>query len=146
MYNQALQSYGANFNTFQANQSNLYNRLMGVSQLGSNAAANLNNVQAGSTNALGNTLLSGAQLQGNDIMGVGNALAAGTVGRANALSGGLSGGANALGQGITLSQLLGAQNGSNNLPYGNAAANQSWTNTPLPWVQTQNSPDNNVLQ
>jgi hypothetical protein len=47
---------------------------------------------------------------------VGNALAARTVGSANALSGGLGGAANTLDQGITLAQLLGAQNASNQQP------------------------------
>lgn len=112
-YNNALQTYGTNFNTFETNQNNLYNRLSGATSTGLNAVNNLNSVQQGGTNALQSGLLETAQLQGNDLMGAGQAQAAGVVGGTNALTAGLTGGANALGQGLTLQGILGAQNASN---------------------------------
>lgn len=124
VYNRALGTYQTNQNNFNQNNSNLYSRLFGVSQLGQGAASSLNSAQQAGTNNLTGNLLGTAQIQGNDLMGVGNAQAAGTIGQANALGGALSGGANAIGQGITLSSLLGARNASNpqasNKPYNDS--------------------------
>jgi hypothetical protein len=110
LFNQALSGYQTNFNTFNTGQNNLYNRLMGVSQLGAGSAANLNSVQQQGTNALANSMMGTAQLQGQDIMGGANAQAAGTIGANNALVGGLTGAANALGGAMGLQSILGAQN------------------------------------
>ncbi len=115
-YNNALQAYNTNFSTNEQSQNDLFNRLYSTTGLGANAAANLNSVTAGSTNALTGGILENAKIVGNDIMGVGNAQAAGTVGSANALNAGITGAGNALGQGVSLSMLLGARNSSNPAP------------------------------
>ena len=112
VYNRALQGYQTNFNTFNTQQNELYNRLFGVSQLGAGTATNLNAVQQQGTNALANSLMGTAQLQGQDLMGGANAAAAGTVGGTNALVGGLTGAANTIGGELQLNQILGAQNAS----------------------------------
>lgn len=113
VYNRALQTYGTNFNTFNSNNNNLYNRLYGVSALGQNSASSLNsNLQSGAQNQ-GNIDVSTGQIVGNDMMGVGNAQASGIIGSNNALMQGLAGGANSVNQALTLQQLLGAQNASN---------------------------------
>jgi len=115
-YSNALNAYNTNFNTFNTGQNNLYNRLYGLAGMGANSASSLNSVnQAGANNLTGN-MLHTAQLVGNDIMGVGNAQAAGIVGGSNALTGGIQGMANAAGQGITLASLMGAQNASGGAP------------------------------
>jgi hypothetical protein len=105
-YNNALQAYNTNLSA----QNQTFNQLYSTTGLGANATANLNNVTAGSTNALTGGILGNASQIGSDLMGVGNAQAAGTVGSANALTGGLSAAGNAIGQGITLQGILGAQN------------------------------------
>lgn len=129
-YNNALQAYNTNFSTNEQSQNDLFNRLYSTTGLGANAAANLNNVTAGSTNALQSGILGNATQIGNDIMGVGNAQAAGTVGAANALQGGLQGAGNAIGQGISLQSILGAMNTSNtqqmpSTPFGGDATTSS---------------------
>lgn len=112
-YNNALQAYNTNFSTNEQSQNDLFNRLYSTTGLGANAAANLNSVTAGSTNALSSGILGNATQVGNDIMGVGNAQAAGTIGSSNALVGGIAGAGNAIGQGVSLQGILGAMNSSN---------------------------------
>jgi hypothetical protein len=110
LFNQALQGYQTNFNTFNTQQNEAYQRLAGLSGQGAASAAGLNNVQQQGTNALASSLMGTAQQQGQDIMGGANAGAAGTVGGTNALVGGLSGAANSIGGALGLSSILGAQN------------------------------------
>lgn len=122
-YNNALNAYTTNANLYNQAQNNLYNFTAGTSQLGENAASNLNsNLQSGANN-LANINLTGANQYGSDIIGGANATASGIVGSANALNGAITGGANALGQGVTLGQLLGAQNTSGISASTAAAAN-----------------------
>jgi hypothetical protein len=132
LFNQALQGYQTNFNTFNTQQNEAYQRLAGLSGQGAASAAGLNNVQQQGTNALASSLMGTAQQQGQDIMGGANAGAAGTVGGTNALVGGLTGAANAIGGGLSLNAILGAQNGSNT--YVPSVANGSFSyaggNTP----------------
>ena len=112
-FNNALQAYGTNYSTWRNNQNDLFSRLFGTSQLGENAANSLNALQGNMSADLARNFISNAQLVGNDIMGVGNAQAAGTIGSTNALTGGLAGAANQINQGLTLQKILGAQNASN---------------------------------
>jgi len=116
LFNQALSGYQTNFNTFNTQQNEQYQRLAGVSGQGAQSAAGLNNVQQQGTNALASSLMGTAQQQGQDYMGAANAQAAGTIGSTNALVGGLTGAGNAIGG---LNSILGAQNSSNSNPgYG----------------------------
>lgn len=82
-YNQGMASTGYQnaFDRWQAQNTNVYNRLMGMSQLGENAAA-----------GAGNTGASIGANMANSMMGAGNAAAAGQVGVANAVSSGLNSG------------------------------------------------------
>lgn len=77
-YNQGVASTGYQnaFNRWQTQNTNVYNRLMGQSQLGENAAA-----------GAGNTGASIGANMSSTITGAGNAAAAGTVGGANAVTG-----------------------------------------------------------
>jgi len=53
-YNNALSTYGTNFNTFNSNNNNLYSRLFGTSQLGSGQTQSINSLgQAGAQNLSG---------------------------------------------------------------------------------------------
>ena len=84
-YGQGLanQDYYQAQNAYQGWQSQAYNMLNGISRQGQAGASN----QAAAGNGVG-------QLVGNNMMGAGNALAAGQVGMSNALSGGLQSGGN----------------------------------------------------
>ena len=72
-------TYQNQFNNANTNQTNAYNRLMGVAQLGENAAAQ--------TGAYGTQT---AQSIGNNTIQGGNAQAAGYLGAANALTNGVN--------------------------------------------------------
>lgn len=94
-YTNAQNTFGTQFNTYNTNQSNLYNKLASSSGLGQTTATQLG--QIGQTTA--------ASI-GNNITGAGAAQAAGTVGSANAITSGLTGTVNnILGQ-ISLQQLM----------------------------------------
>lgn len=87
-FNQGLAntSFNTAFNQYQTQQSNTYNRLMGVAQMGQGAASN----QATGASNFGASI-------GQSATNVGTALAGGAVGSANAIAGGLSGAANSYG-------------------------------------------------
>ena len=105
-YNQnyANTAYNNAFNQYQTQQSNVYSRLAGVSQLGQNAAANTG--QQG-------TALAGQAAQ--SATNVGTALGAGTIGASNALAGSASsvGQLGLLGALYQGNQTAGAQNSVN---------------------------------
>jgi hypothetical protein len=88
-------TYQNQFNNYQTNNNNAFNKLLAVTGLGQNAASQTGQQGIASTAAANNYLTSGA-----------NAAAAGTVGSANALSSGLNNASNAL----LTSQLYGQQN------------------------------------
>lgn len=120
VYNRALQTYGTNFNTFNTNANNLYNRLYGVAGLGASSAGNLNNVLQSGAGNMSSTLLGTSQQVGNAYQNAGAARASGYVGGANALSNMFGGIGNAISGGI----LLGRGGNSNMLPGG--ASDQAW--------------------
>lgn len=108
-FNQGLaQSYYNNyFNQFQTQQSNIFNRLSGIAQLGQNAAGNL-----GSAGTQLGTGIAQAQAA------AGGSQAAGIVGTANAISG----------SALPLSYFLGANGGGNFSNFGSGmAANDALT-------------------
>lgn len=71
----ASQEYGNAYNRFNADQTNRYNRLSNLVGIGQNAAAQVGNAGAQTSQAIANNTMQGA-----------NALAAGQVGSANAWS------------------------------------------------------------
>lgn len=72
-------TYKTQFDIDQANKGNAFNRLMDVTKLGANAAAQ--------TGQLG---MYSSKFAGDNMTGAGNAAAAGTIGSTNALVGGLN--------------------------------------------------------
>jgi len=98
------------FNQYQTQNQNIYNRLAGLAQLGQNAASNTGMTGAGMASGIANT-----------ITGAGNAQAAGTMGTANAITGGLN---NAMGY-YMMNNLAGGN------PFG-GAANASALSTSTP--------------
>jgi hypothetical protein len=104
-------TYQNQFNDAVTNQTNAYNRLMGGAQIGENAAAQ--------TGAYGTQTATNV---GNNIIGAGNAQAAGIIGTGNAFSGA----ANSLGNAYVTNQLLGSSGlygGSGGFSMGTNSAN-----------------------
>lgn len=93
VYGRALGEYQQGMNTFLTNQGNTYQRLLGVANLGQNAAT-----------STGNQGLGYANLGAQTITGAGNAGAAGSVGVGNAITGGIQSGTNTLSQLALLNQ------------------------------------------
>ncbi|MDR3415028.1 MAG: hypothetical protein P4L83_02485 [Nevskia sp.] len=85
------------FNADQTNKTNTYNKLLGVTSLGENAAAQTGNLATANTANTINSLTSAA-----------NASAAGTVGSANAISSGLSNVGGSAMNYLMLNKLLGS--------------------------------------
>lgn len=96
VYNRALTEYQQRYNVFQQNQSNLYNRLAGISGMGQTATGQLSSAgDAASRNAT-NILLTSGQQQGQALNNTAAARASGYVGSANAWRGAISGSVNSL--------------------------------------------------
>lgn len=112
-FNQGLAntSFNTAFSQYQTQQSNTYNRLMGVAQMGQGAASN--QATGGSNFAAG---------IGQSATNIGTAQAGGMVGSANAIAGGLSSAAGSYGASQALPWLqanLGSGGGGgNNADYG----------------------------
>jgi hypothetical protein len=83
VYNRAMQEYQNRFNIFNSNQSNEYNRLMGLTQVGESAA-----------NQEGQIYTHGGDAQAQQVNNAAAARASGYAGVGDAISGGLSYGAN----------------------------------------------------
>jgi len=102
VYNRALGEYQQNYNIFQQNQSNLYNRLSGLAGLGQVSAGQLNSAGQNYSNNAGNLLIGGANAQAAGLNNAASARASGYIGGTNATTGALSG----LGNLATLASVL----------------------------------------
>lgn len=89
VYNRALQSYDTNYNAFNNNQTNQFNRLAALSGVGQQTATNLAGQGQAASNNVTNNLLTSAQQQAQQINNAGAATASGYVGQANAWNGAL---------------------------------------------------------
>lgn len=113
VYARTLQNYQTNRENFLTNQQNLYNRLMGVSGAGQNAASLLTGAAGQGASNVGNINMGAAGQIGQDLTNYGTARASGYVGANNAYSSILPNVGNAL----SLYSILGNRGNSNN-PYG----------------------------
>ena len=109
-YNQqaASQEYGAAFNRFQTNQSNVYNRLAALSGTGQTAANNATNAGLTTGQTLSSNTQAGTAASNNYLTGAAAASAAGQVGSTGALVGGINSGVN---NAITMKYLNGVNSG-----------------------------------
>lgn len=123
VYNRALGQYQQNYNIYNQNQANQFNRLAALSGVGQTAAGQLNSAGASANQAaqqaagnVGNISMTAGQQIGQQMNNAGAATASGYVGQANALGGALQGATGSLGNSLLLSQLLGSSGGgaSNN--------------------------------
>jgi hypothetical protein len=87
VYNRALGQYQQNYNIFQQNQANQFNRLAALSGVGQTAAGQLSSAGQSYANTNANLLGNIGQQVGSNINNAGAARASGYVGMANALGG-----------------------------------------------------------
>lgn len=111
-FNNALTQYQQGYNQFQQGQANTYNRLANIAGLGQTSAAQLGSEgQAAANEVTATNLSSGAQI-GQDYVNAAGARASGY----NAIGNSLTSGTNNLVSGLTLQQLLSAQNNQQATP------------------------------
>ena len=108
VYNQALQQYQQNYNIFQQNQANQFNRYATLAGYGQTTAAQLGQQGQAAASNTGNIFLTAGQQQAQDIQNQAAATASGYVGAGNAASSGLGN----LSQYALLQNLLNGQNGN----------------------------------
>jgi hypothetical protein len=113
VYNQALQGYNTNYNTWANTQANQFNRLAAMAGMGQVSAQQLGQAGMQSAGQVSQTLGQTGQEMGQNINNAGAATASGYIGNANAWAGGLSGATNSLSQMAMMSQLLGVGGGGN---------------------------------
>jgi hypothetical protein len=89
VYNRALGQYQQNYNIFENNQTNTFNRLAALAGLGQTATSQLNSAGANAASGVSSTLLNAGNMIGQNINNAGAARGSGYVGQANAYSGGL---------------------------------------------------------
>jgi hypothetical protein len=107
VYNQALQTYGTNYNTWANQQNSEYNKLAGMAGMGQTAANTMNTNGLQSTGQMANTLTNTGQQVGQQNTNAASATASGYVGAGNAYSGIASGVGNSLSQMMMLKSLYG---------------------------------------
>lgn len=96
VYNRALGQYQQNYNIFENNQTNSFNRLAALSGIGQQAATTLGTQGQQEANNVSNILLTSGQQQANQLNNAAAARASGYVGSANAWGAGITGGTNNL--------------------------------------------------
>jgi hypothetical protein len=121
VYNRALNSFDTNFNAYNTNQTNQFNKLAALSGVGQQTATQLAGQGQNASNNVTSNLLGTAQNIGQQYNNAGAATASGYVGGANAYGSALNGiGSNISNLGL-LSQ-MGSMGGGN--PYMNLANSQ----------------------
>lgn len=107
LYNQALTGYDTNFNAFQQNQANQYNRLASLAGVGQQTAGQLGTLGQNASNGITSNLLGTASAIGQQYNNAAAANASGIVGSANAWGGALGNSAGNLSQLALLQQIYG---------------------------------------
>lgn len=87
VYNRALGEYQQNYNIFQQNQANQFNRLAALSGIGQTSAGQLNSAGQNYANNAGNLIIGGANAQAQGLNNAAAARASGYYQGANALTG-----------------------------------------------------------
>lgn len=129
VYNRALQTYGTNYNTFQNDQANKFNRLAAIAGMGQTSAQQLGTAGMQSAGQVASTLTNTGQEVGQNMNNAAAATASGYMGQANAWGQGISGAANNLSQLAMLNKLLNGGGGSTMAnPYANA---NQWNQVPM---------------
>lgn len=95
-YNNALGQYQQNYNIFNQNQGNAFNRLASIAGLGQTSVGQLASAGSNAAQVGSNTLLGAANSIGQSQQNAAAATASGYVGGANALAGGINSAAGSL--------------------------------------------------
>ena len=117
VYNNALQGYNTNYGVWNNQQNNDYNRLMGVSSAGQNAANSANSAGQAAVNGISSNILGTAQNVAQQGSNAAAANASGIIGQANAYGGMAQGVGNSISNLSLLQQLYGGSNGGGTNPY-----------------------------
>lgn len=107
VYNRALGEYKQNYNIFQGNQANQFNRLAALAGVGQVSANQLGAAGSDAARGVSSINFNAAQGIGNAMQNAAAARASGYVGGANAWGGALSNIGGGLSQYLLLSQILG---------------------------------------
>jgi hypothetical protein len=118
VYQRALNSYDTNFNAYNTNQANQYNRLASLAGVGQQTAQQLGNQGQAASNNVSSDLLNTANNMGQDYQNAGAANASGYYNGAQAWNGAIGGGLGSLSQLAMLQQL---QKTSQPASYGNGS-------------------------
>lgn len=123
-FNRNLSTWNTNLGAYNQHQNSLYDMLTGVSRTGQNSAA-----QVGTSN------IAGANAIGNNMIGAGNAQAAGTVAGTNSLVNGINQAANAYNTGTNSAAGWNSLISSGATPYG---ASQTSVSAGATWAPSTN--------
>lgn len=96
VYNRAYNNYATNYNQYEQNQTNQFNRLASIAGIGQTSANQLGMLGQSAADNISKTNLTTGELQGNDALYAGNARGSGYINQANALNYGIGGGMNNL--------------------------------------------------
>lgn len=118
VYNRALDNFSTNYNVYNQNQNNQFNRLAAISGMGQTSVQQLGMLGQNAANGVSSNLMGTASSMGQDYQNAAAANASGIVGGANAWSGALGGAGNNLSQLLMLQQLYGGNSGASSGGYG----------------------------
>jgi hypothetical protein len=121
VYNRALNTFGTNFNAYNTNQTNQYNKLAALSGTGQQTATQLANQGQNASNNVTSNLLGTAQNMGQQYNNAAAATASGYVGQGNAWSQGINGISGSLTNLALLSKLNGGSGMSGSGGFGASA-------------------------
>jgi hypothetical protein len=106
VYNRALGQYQQNYNQFETNQSNLFNRTASLAGVGQTAVGQAGQSGQAAAGNIGNILANTGNQVGNSMQSAGNAMASGYYGLGNSLNAGIGNAVNNYGQSALLGNLL----------------------------------------
>jgi hypothetical protein len=121
VYNQTLQTYGTNYNTWANQQASEYNKLASMAGAGQTTAQTLNTEGLQSTGQIANTLSSTGQQIGQQNTNAAAATASGYVGAGNAIGGAVQGATGNLSQTAMLYSLMNQNQNQNQTNPNNGA-------------------------
>ena len=115
VYNQTLQAYNTNYNTWANQQANQFNRLSALAGMGQTSAQTLSNAGLANANEASNTMAQTGNAISQQNTNAAAATASGYMGSANAWVNGLSGATNNLEQlALVNAQMKSGKNSGNN--------------------------------
>lgn len=131
VYNQMLNTYQTNYNTWSQQQANLFNRLSALAGGGQTTASQLNSQGLQTGNSIGSLLTGTGNYLSNDLQNAAAARASGYVGSSNAWNSGIGGATSALSELAFLNNFNGSSGGG---PYGTGVLNPVPTADPSGYI------------